>query len=143
MTALAVLCNTSTVMELNMNTVEGLTGFIQHVFQQTLTPERRAMAREIIDKKLRPVIAQVEQADSRCDYAAMLGTQHHKLLGKWIETSATAYTWNVLVSSDTVAQQVRDAFFPESAPTTLMAQCGDSCRGMMMTPNRLRTLWSS
>jgi hypothetical protein len=113
-------------MELNMNTVEGLAGFIQHVFQQRPTPERKAMAKEIIDKKLRPVIAQVEQADTRCDYAAMLGipVQYHKLLGKWIDISSTAFTWNVLVSPDPVAQEVRDAFFPTSAPTTLMAVGG-------------------
>jgi hypothetical protein len=113
-------------MELNMNTVEGLAGFIQHVFQQRPTPERKAMAKEIIDKTLRPVIAQVEQADTRCDYAAMLGipVQYHKLLGKWIDISSTAFTWNVLVSPDPVAQEVRDAFFPTSAPTTLMAAGG-------------------
>jgi hypothetical protein len=49
---------------------------------------------------------------------------HRKLLGQWIETSATAYTWNVLVSSDSKAQQVRKAFFPADAATTLMAVGG-------------------
>ena len=111
---------------LDMNTVEGLTGFIQHAFHQRLTPERRAMAQDTIGQNLRPMIRHLERADLRCDYAAMLGmpAQYHKLLGQWIETSATGFTWNVLVSLDALAQQVRAAFFSTSVPTTLMAVGG-------------------
>ncbi len=49
---------------------------------------------------------------------------HHKLLGQWIEISASAYTWKVLVSSDPNAQEVRKAFFPADAATTRMALGG-------------------
>jgi hypothetical protein len=49
---------------------------------------------------------------------------HHKLLGQWIHASAAAYTWNVLVSTDAKAQEVRMAFFPADADTTLMAVGG-------------------
>ena len=80
-------------MELNLNTVEGLSGFIQHILRQTLTTKRRAMVQEIIGKNLRPLTTELEQADERSDYAAMLRlpTQHHEVLGQWIETSALAY----------------------------------------------------
>ena len=47
-----------------------------------------------------------------------LPTQHHEVLGQWIETSALAYTWNVLVSPTSLAQQVRSAFFPQATTTS-------------------------
>jgi hypothetical protein len=52
------------------------------------------LAQDIIDHNLRSTIKKLEQADMRCDYAVMLGlpAQHHKVLGRWIETSALAYT---------------------------------------------------
>jgi hypothetical protein len=113
-------------MQLNMDTVDGLFGFITHVFQQRPTSQRRALAQNIINNNLRPLITDMERADQRGNYAAMLSmpAAHHKLLGQWIEVSATAYTWNVLVSSDPKAQEVRRAFFPTDAATTRMALGG-------------------
>jgi hypothetical protein len=113
-------------MKLDMQTVNGLMGWITHAFHQRPTAQRRAMAHYIINNNLRPLITDLERADQSSDYAAMLAIPlaHHKLLGQWIETSATAYTWNVLVSSDSKAQQVRKRFFPADAATTLMAVGG-------------------
>jgi hypothetical protein len=113
-------------MQLDMQTVDGLMGFNVHVFHQKPTAQRRAMVHTIIKHDLRPLITGMERADQCSDYAAMLTipAAHHKLLGQWIETSATGYTWNVLVSSDSKAQQVRTAFFPANAATTLMAVGG-------------------
>jgi hypothetical protein len=113
-------------MELDMQTVNGLMGCITHACHQRPTAQRKAMALSIINNSLRPLITDLEKADQSSDYAAMLAmpAAHHKLLGQWIETSATAYTWNVLVSSDSTAQQVRRAFFPADAATTLMAVGG-------------------
>jgi hypothetical protein len=113
-------------IELDMQTVEGLMGWITHACHQRPTAQRKAMALSIINNSLRPLITDLERADERSDYAIMLTLPavHHKLLGQWIETSATAYTWNVLVSSDSKAQQVRRAFFPADAATTFMAVGG-------------------
>jgi hypothetical protein len=113
-------------MELNLDAVDGLFGFITHVFHQKPTSQRRALAQTIISNNLRPSITEMERADQRGDYAAMLSipSAHHKLLGQWIETSASAYTWNVLVSSDPNAQKVRQAFFPADAAATRMALGG-------------------
>jgi hypothetical protein len=113
-------------MELDMQTADGLMGWITHACHQRLTAQRKAMALSIINKSLRPLITDLEGADQRSDYPTMLTLPavHHKLLGQWIETSATAYTWNVLVSSDSKAQAVRRAFFPADAATTLMAVGG-------------------
>jgi hypothetical protein len=113
-------------MEFKLNTVDGLMGFITHVFQQKPTPQRRVLAHSIINNNLRPLITDMERADQRDDFAAMLSVQsaHHKLLGQWIEVSASAYTWNVLESSDPNAQEVRKAFFPADAATTRMAVGG-------------------
>eukprot|EP00953_Heterococcus_sp_UTEX-ZZ885_P018455 10308-Heterococcus_DN1.PRE.1 len=113
-------------MELDLQTVDGLMGWITHAFHQKPTAQRRAMAHYIINNNLRPLITDLERADQRSDHAAMLTmpAAHHKLLGQWIEASATAYTWNVLVSSESKAQQVRKRFFPADAATTLMAVGG-------------------
>jgi hypothetical protein len=113
-------------MELNMDTEDGLFGFITHVFQQRPTSQRRALAETIINNNLRPLITKMERADQRGDYAAILSmpAAHHKLLGQWIEVSTTGYTWNVLVSSDPNAQEVRRAFFPADAATARMALGG-------------------
>jgi hypothetical protein len=115
-----------TFMKLNLTTVDGLMGFITHVFHQKPTSQRRALAQSIINNNLRPLITDMERADQRGDFAAMLSipAAHHKLLGQWIEVSASAYTWNVLVSSDPNAQEVRKAFFPADAATTRMALGG-------------------
>jgi hypothetical protein len=113
-------------IELDMQIVEGFMGWITHACHQRPTAQRKAMALSIINNSLRPLITDLERADERSDYAIMLTLPavHHKLLGQWIETSATAYTWNVLVSSDSKAQQVRRAFFPADAATTFMAVGG-------------------
>jgi hypothetical protein len=113
-------------IRLDMQTVDGFTGFIVHVLHQKLTAQRKTMVQDIIKYDLRPLITAMERANQRNDYAAMLTmpADHHKLLGQWIETSATAYTWNVLVSAEAKAQQVRTAFFPADAATTLMAVGG-------------------
>jgi hypothetical protein len=81
-------------MQLDMQTVDGLMGYIVHVFHQKLTAQRRAMVHTIIKHNLRPLITGMERDDQCNDYAAMLiiPAVHHKLLGQWIETSATAYT---------------------------------------------------
>jgi hypothetical protein len=115
-----------TFMMLNLTTVDGLMGFITHVFHQKPTSQRRALAQSIINNNLRPLITDMERADQRGDFAAMLRmpSAHQKLLGQWIEMSASAYTWNVLVSSDPNAQEVRKAFFPADAATTRMALGG-------------------
>jgi hypothetical protein len=113
-------------MELDLQTVDGLMGWITHAFHQKPTAQRRAMVHNIVNNNLRPLITDLERADQSSDYAAMLAmpAAHHKLLGQWIEASATAYTWNVLVSSESKAQQVRKTFFPADAATTLMAVGG-------------------
>jgi hypothetical protein len=113
-------------LQLDLQTVDGLMGFIVYVLQQKPTAQRSAMAQDIIKHDLRPWITDMERADQRNDYTAMLAipAAHHKLLGQWVETSATAYTWNVLVSAEAKAQRVRLAFFPADAATTLMAVGG-------------------
>jgi hypothetical protein len=113
-------------MKLNLNTVDGLMGFITHVFYQKPTSQCRVLAQSIINNNLRPLMTDMERADQRGDFAAMLSmpAAYHKLLGQWIEISASAYTWNVLVSSDPNAQEVRKAFFPADAGTTRMALGG-------------------
>jgi hypothetical protein len=113
-------------IRLDMQTVDGLKGFIVHGLHQKLTEPRETMAQDIIKHNLRNVLTVMKRADQRNDYTTMLTmpVDHHKLLGQWIETSAPAYTWNVLVSAEAEAQQVRRAFFPADAATTLMAVGG-------------------
>jgi hypothetical protein len=114
------------MIELHMNTATGLQDFLVHACSQELTPQIRTMTEKIIAYRLRPALTDMERADIHEDYTAMLRmpSAHHKLYGQWIHSTDAAYTWNVLVSSNPVAAQVRAVFFHPGTATTLMAVIG-------------------
>ena len=113
-------------IKVDPHTVQGLKTFMKHVFIRELSPQDETMVEEVIARGLRPTLTDIERADQREDYGTMLSMPpaDRSLYGQWIDASSLAYTWNVLVSNDPVAAQVRAAFFPPGAQTTLMAVAG-------------------